>query len=159
MAQKPRSTQNDNNERRGRAGPVARDAGPAAKAALARAGFSDPALLLHWPEIAGAHVAQVAAPLRLRESTQGGVLTLKTEPAAALFLEHESRALCERINAFLGRPAVQRLRFVQTPIARRTRPVPPRPKPHAIRDDDPALAFRGPDELRKALLGLARVRG
>ena len=78
-----------------------------------RAGFSDPTLVLRWEEIAGSETARLAQPIKLSESASGGVLTLRAEPGAALFLQHDSRALCERINAYLGRTAVSRLRFVQ----------------------------------------------
>ena len=76
------------------------------KTAFVRAGFVDPTLVLRWEEIAGSETAALAQPIKLSEGPSGGVLTLKAEPGAALFLQHESRSLCERINAYLGRPAV-----------------------------------------------------
>ena len=103
-------------------------------------------------------MARIARPLRLSEGSSGGVLTLKAEPAASLFLQHESRALCDRINDYLGRPAVSRLRFVQGPLARRpARPaLPVAPQPAAA--NDPARRFQGSERLRTALLELARAR-
>jgi hypothetical protein len=139
--------------------PVARGAASLSADAFARAGFRDPTLVLRWPEIAGADVARIAQPLRLSESASGGVLTLKAEPGASLFLQHESRALCERINAYLGRNAVARLRFVQGPLAQRAarRPPPLKPSPD-LPPDDPARSFEGPDPVRAALIKLARLR-
>ncbi len=99
--------------RRGRAAAVTRDAGFAAAQAFARAGFSDPSLVLHWRDIAGPEIARIARPLRFREGPSGGVLTLMAEPGAALFLGHDARALSERINAYLGRNAVAQVKFVQ----------------------------------------------
>ena len=142
--------------RRGWAASVGRDAGITGAAAFVRAGFSDPTLILHWVEIAGADVARIARPVRF--SAKDGTLTLLAEPAAALFLGHESRALAGRINAYLGRPAVTRLKFVQ---ARLTMPPPPPlpPRPaKSLDSSDPANTYRGPDKVKAALQSLARWR-
>lgn len=143
--------------RRNWAGAIASDARANAQTAFARAGFADPTLVLRWEEIAGPETARLAQPIKISEGPSGGVLTLRAEPGAALFLQHETRALTERINAFLGRPAVARLRFVQGPLAARPvvkkRPVPPPPPP-----SDPAFRFTGPDRVKDALLALARAR-
>lgn len=132
-------------------------AGALVAQAFARAGFRDPTLVLKWREIVGADVARFAQPFKLSESPSGGVLTLRAEPAAAVFLQHQSRMLCERINAYLGRPAVSRLRFVNGAVAR---PEPPRPAPlrPAMPASEPARGFNGPDPLKAALEGLARAR-
>lgn len=145
--------------RRNRTEPVARGAASLSANVFARAGFRDPTLALRWTEIAGADVARIAQPLRLSEGASGGVLTLKAEPGAALFLQHESRALCERINAYLGRNAVTRLRFVQGPLTERRAPRTPPPEPAAEPPPgDPAYTFQGPDPVRAALIKLARRR-
>jgi len=145
-------------ERRGRAGQIAPDVMATAAAAFAHKGFADPALVLHWEKIAGPEAARIARPLRLSQGPQGGVLTLLAEPAAALFLQHETRTLCERINTYFGHPVVARLRFVQGALARR----PPAPKPvHPAAEmapGDPAREFEGPDGVREALWKLARAR-
>ena len=144
--------------RRGRAAAVSRDAGGVAAQAFFRMGFTDPALVLRWREIAGPEVARLCQPLRFSEGPQGGTLTLKALPGAALFLGHETRALTARINQYLGRPAVARQRFVQGAF------VPPRPAPAPRRpaasaaSSDPANAWQGPDNLKQALLALARWR-
>lgn len=144
--------------RRNRAEAVSREASAAANAAFARAGFRDPTLILRWEEIAGSEVARLARPVKLSEGPTGGTLTLKAEPGASLFLQHETRTLCDRINTYLGRPAVSRLRFVQGALA--ARPLRrPRPKmPSAPPPNDPALTFEGAESLKKALLELARAR-
>jgi len=96
--------------------------------------------------------------VKLTEGPTGGTLTLKAEPGGALFLQHETRTLCERINAYLGRPAVSRLRFIQGALI--PRPVaPPRQTPKAaVPSTDVAHRYQGPDKLRSALLNLARAR-
>jgi len=144
--------------RRNWAAQMAPDAMAAGGAAFARAGFTDPALILQWDKIAGPETARLTRPLRLSQSAQGGVLTLQAEPAAAVFLQHESRTLCERINRYFGQPLVARLRFVQAVLPQR--PPPPKPlRPAAeIAPNDPVLAFHGPDAVREALCRLARAR-
>ncbi|HEY6577715.1 MAG TPA: DUF721 domain-containing protein [Rhizomicrobium sp.] len=143
--------------RRSRAAAIGIDAAQLGRTAFERAGFAQQGLILRWREIAGPEVARIARPLRLSDGPTGGVLTLKAEPAAALFLQHESRALCARINAWLGRAAVQRLRFVPGELAPEPAPLsrryPQKSPPH-----DPAHRFAGPDGLKEALLALARAR-
>lgn len=145
--------------RRNRPEPVARNAAALGGDVFARAGFRDPTLVLHWAEIAGTEVARIAQPVRLSDGPSGGVLTLKAEPGASLFLQHESRALCDRINGYLGRNAVAKLRFIQAPLAQR--PARRRPPPKLAAEpppEDPARAFRGPEPVREALIKLARRR-
>ena len=144
--------------RRGRASEVGGDVTLAARSAFVRAGFADPTLVLRWKEIAGADTARLARPIKLSESASGGVLTLKAEPAAALFLQHDSRALCARINAYLGRVAVARLRFVQGPLLAPYPAPPPRPKPIDPPPADPARRWQGSPTLGQALFDLARQR-
>jgi hypothetical protein len=142
--------------RRGRASAVGGDASQAAHAAFARAGFTDPSLVLRWTEIAGSEISRIARPLRF--DAKSGILTLLAEPAAALFLGHDSRQLAERINAYLGRPAVTKVKFVQGAVSQ---PVPP-PKPARpgteAKGDDPVHKYRGPDALKTALKSLSRWR-
>jgi hypothetical protein len=144
--------------RRNRSEPVASAARLVGGAALARAGFSDATLVLRWDEIAGPELARIARPLKWSEGPSGGTLTLKAEPGAALFLQHETRSLCERINAYFGRQAVTKLRFAQGALPPKTihRSSPKRSV--AIPPNDPALAYKGTDSLRDALVNLARAR-
>ncbi len=132
--------------------------GDFAAQAFARAGFRDPTLVLRWREIVGAEIANFAQPLRLAEGPAGGVLTLRAEPAASVFLQHETRSLCERINTYLGHPAVARLRFVKGEIEAPAKPT-ARLRPAAQpAGGDPVLAFAGPDRLKASLVNLARAR-
>jgi hypothetical protein len=159
MAQSPKDKQPEPPPaRRNRSELIAREANFLGAAALAKAGFRDATLILRWDDIAGPELARIARPLKWSEGASGGTLTLKAEPGAALFLQHESRALCERINTYLGRAAVSKLRFVQGALPPKTihRPV---PKPTAtIPQNDPALSYKGKDSLRDALVNLARAR-
>ena len=104
----------------------------------------------------GPDIARFAEPLKLSEGPSGGTLTLRAEPAAAVFMQHQTRALCERINAFLGRPAVARLRFVDG-ADRATPPPepPPRPPgdpPRAAGPTIPPPSFDGPETAESRLL-------
>jgi hypothetical protein len=145
--------------RRNRTEIVGRDAGAVGASAFARAGFADPALVLRWADIVGSEVARIARPIRLTENATGGVLTVLSEPAAALFLQHESRALCERINTYLGHNAVAKLRFIQGSL-QMPRKLPANPQlPSHAPTNDPARQFQGSERLQGALLSLARVRG
>jgi hypothetical protein len=143
--------------RRNRTAAVGLDAAEIGRKAFARAGFVDCGLVLRWREIVGAEVARIARPLKLVDGPTGGTLTLKADPAAALFLQHESRALCARVNAWLGRPAVQRLRFVPGEIAPNA-PRRERPRLPEAGASDPSRRFDGNEPLKSALLRLARAR-
>jgi hypothetical protein len=137
---------------------IGADAGVTGAAAFVRAGFSDPTLVLRWSEIAGAEVARLAQPVKFSEGPAGGTLTLRAVPGAALFLAHEKRNLCERINAYLGRAAVVQLKFSQGAL----RPRPPvrkiENKAGPLPPDDPARRYQGPEGLARALQALARRR-
>ncbi len=158
MARTPQDAQEPPPQRHGRTIPVGADAGMAGAAAFARAGFRDPSLVLRWNEIAGAEVARIAQPLKYSENPGGGILTLRAAPGAALFLGHEKRALCERINTYLGRPAVNQIKFSQGALL----PKPPRPKPNKpagpLPPSDPSRRYEGPEGLARALQALARRR-
>ena len=135
------------------------DAKAAGAFAFVRAGFSDPSLVLRWNEIAGAAVARLAQPLKFSEGPSGGTLTLRTAPGAALFLAHEKRALCARINSYLGREAVVQLKFSQGAPLRVPAPAPKIHRPLGpLPPDDPSRRYRGPEGLAKALQALARRR-
>ncbi len=137
---------------------IGADAGSVAGTAFVRAGFADPTLVLRWSEIAGPEVARLAQPLKFSEGPSGGTLTLRALPGAALFLAHEKRSLCERINAYLGRPAVVQIKFSQGALSP---PPPPQPrqKPAGpLPPSDPARRYEGPEGLTRALQALAKRR-
>lgn len=159
MAQADKNKQGDAPPpRRNRTEAVGHESRSLAASAFARKGFSDPTLVLRWAEIVGPEVARLARPIRLAEGPGGGTLTLRAEPGASVFLQHETPALCERINGYLGQPAVSRLRFVQGPLEIRPVPAIARPRPGPAAGNDPARGFHGADSLRDALLALARWR-
>jgi hypothetical protein len=89
-----------------------------ASAIFLRAGFKDPGFLLHWPAIAGAHIARVAQPVKWQESPAGAVVTLRCEPSAAVLLQHETRSLVEKSNAWLGAGRIARFKLTPGPLPR-----------------------------------------
>ena len=161
MARSPKETQAKEDgapQRHNWVTAVGADAGRVATAAFVRAGFSDPTLVLRWSEIAGPEVARLAQPVKFTEGAGGGILTLRATPGAALFLAHEKRPLCERINAYLGRAAVAQLKFSQGNLL--PRPSPPKlSKPAGpLAPSDPSRRYNGPEGLKAALEALARRR-
>jgi hypothetical protein len=159
MARTPKDLQDAPPQRHNWPTAIGADAKSASASAFVRAGFSDPTLVLRWDEIAGPDVARLAQPLKFADGPSGGTLTLRTAPGAALFLAHEKRALCARINTYLGREAVVQLKFSQgAPLLTRA----PAPKVQKILGPlppgDPSRRYQGPEGLAKALQALARRR-
>jgi len=66
-----------------------------------------------WSAIIGADIAASSWPQALGRD---GALKLRVAAATALELQHRAPLLIERINVYLGRPAVSRLVFVQGPL-------------------------------------------
>ena len=122
-----------------------------ASAIFLRAGFKDPGFLLHWPAIAGAHIARLAQPVKWQESAAGAVVTLRCEPGAAVLLQHETRALVEKCNAYLGSGRIARLKLVPGALPVKSE-MPSHPAPESAPRPDKI-------DLAEALERLRRLRG
>ena len=109
-------------------------------------------LMADWPAVIGPALAAVTAPQRLT----GGTLTLACAGTVALELSHLAPQIVQRINAHLGRQAVERLRFVQLPPA--GAPAPARRKAEQPLPQRVSASLEGvaSPELREALARLAR---
>jgi hypothetical protein len=111
-------------------------------------------LLADWATIVGPALAAVTSPLRLT----AGTLTLACAGPVAMELQHLAPELIGRINAQLGKVAVERLRFVQqapagaAPGPRAPVQGPGRPLPESVTN---RLADLPEGELRQALEKLA----
>lgn len=141
MSQSAKTAEPQVAPRHGRAGPVARDALRHAETAMRRAGFDDPALVVRWREIAGAEVAELAEPVRCQRGAEGAILTLRCEPGAAVFLQHQTRELIGRLNAFLGPGAIARIRLIAGVPARPSEaPAHPSPSLAGIASAGPGIA-------------------
>jgi len=118
--------------------------------AFARAGFPDPGLVLRWAEIAGPAVARLARPVKWQEDPAGATLTLKCEAGAAVLLQHQTRELIQRLNAYLGANRIARLKLVSGQL---TPPKEPANHPAPAVEPTPESAT-----LPDALARMARLR-
>ena len=92
----------------------------------AKRGFANAELIAAWPQIAGPRYAETTQPESIAwprgpGAQDGGTLTLRVEPSVALYLQHETGQLLERVNGFLGFAAVRRVRIIQKPLERTPR--------------------------------------
>ncbi len=140
--------------RRGWAGHAGEDALGHASAALQRAGFLDATLVLRWREIAGEDIARIAEPLKLTEGPEGGVLTLKCEAGAAVFLQHQTRELQQRLATYLGSGRIARIRLIPGELER-AQGLPDHPSTGVPSPQEPPHALSLPE----ALARLDRRRG
>jgi hypothetical protein len=109
-------------------------------------------IMADWPALVGPALAAVSQPLRL----SAGTLTLACSGPVAMELQHLGPQLAQRINAALGRVAVERFRFVQRAPASAA-PPPRRAAPAALPARvESAIAGVESAELRDALARLAR---
>lgn len=123
--------------------------------AFQRAGFVDPGFLLHWPQIAGAHIARVAQPVKWQESPAGAVVTLSCEPGAAVLLQHETRALVEKCNTYLGPGRIARFKFVNGTVSAEAA-IPPHPAPESNHSEDKISLSEALEKLRRTRTQLSR---
>jgi hypothetical protein len=132
---------------------------------LARHGFGESDVLLHWTEIVGADLADRCQPLRLqwpprRVATEPATLVVRVESGSALVLQHMETVIVERLNGYLGWRCVGRLALRQGPVAPRPAPrrTPSSPEPRLVDAAARAVADFENDELRAVLTRLgARV--
>jgi hypothetical protein len=136
--------------RHGWARPASEIALGEAKGAFARAGFADATLLLRWADIAGAQVARIARPAKWQDGPEGAVLTLKCEAGAIVFLQHQTRELTDRLNAYLGRGRIARLKLVVGGLTNV-----PEPPNHPAPTAEPVV---GRLDLPEALMQLQKAR-
>jgi hypothetical protein len=130
-------------------------------AAFRRFGFVQSSIVSRWKEIVGVRYAAVSSPESIRfpiGKKSRGVLTLVVEGAHAPMMQHVAPTIVERVNAFFGYPAVERVSFRQGIVqAARERPrrAPPslRPIPAELGE---SLREVADPELRACLESLAR---
>ncbi len=110
-------------------------------------------IMADWPELVGPALAAVTQPLRLAS----GTLTLACAGPVAMELQHLAPQLAGRINAALGRVAVERFRFVQQAPAAAAPRKKAAPKPVALPERvESAIESVASPELREALERLGR---
>lgn len=154
-------------DRRARPAGIGVLAGLASRAAFDKRGFASASILGRWPDIVGAELAQHAMPVEVRFARVGAeraVLVLQVASgAAATLLQMRAPLLIERVNAFLGYPAIGRIEAHQGPLPkprrRVRRPLAPA-SPEAERAVNQKIGDIGSDDVKSALrrLGLSIAR-
>lgn len=102
-----------------------------------RAGVSI-GLVQSWDEIVGPRLAGRTRPEKIQwpkrpsddDPFEPATLVIACEGAAALHLQHETSEVIGRVNAYLGFPAIGRIRIVQKPVHRAAEA--PRPRPRVL---------------------------
>lgn len=115
--------------------------------AFEKYGFSTATLLTEWTAIAGAEVAQVTAPERVKwprgqesygeageapAERGGATLVLRVDPSRALDVEYKTAQIIDRINRYFGYRAISALRLLQAPVTPRVVAARPRAPVAAI---------------------------
>lgn len=146
--------------------PAGKSLSPLIRELDARFGQGHGGLQARWAEIVGEQTARRTEPVKLTKGRggAGATLEIKVEGAAALAVQHQAADILERVNLFLGRGAVEKLRIVQGPVRKTavaTTPKPARPRSPAPLDAaaeaDLARAVEpAPSPLRDALVRLGR---
>jgi hypothetical protein len=101
------------------------------RAVLEKGGRDYAALIAEWKLIVGEALAESSLPEKLarkRPATEGnanpagGVLTVRVTSGAAMEFQHREPQILERINAYLGHRAVDRLKLIPRAAPARSRP-------------------------------------
>lgn len=149
-----------------RATPLADLVGKALDPVVAKQGFGESDIILHWDHIVGPRLAAVSDPVRLqwppRPSGRSptappdpATLVVRIEGAFAIELQHVAPLVIERVNARLGWKCVGRIGIRQGPGTRRPpRPARVPPDPQAAREAREAAAAIEDEALRAALARL-----
>lgn len=149
---------------RGGPRPLAQTVRKVAQPALRRQGFAEADIVLRWTEIVGERLAARSTPERLEQPrSAAAVLHVRVAPGAGPELQHLAPLVLERINAFFGWRAVDRLRLVQAPLPARRGAKAQSAEPLSADEAaalDSSLAATGDDRLKQALkrLGESVVR-
>ena len=130
----------------------------------ARRGFATSNLIASWSEIVGARTAASSRPDRIvwpkgtAQEGKAALLVLRVDGPRAVFIQHESGQIIERVNAFLGYAAIGQIRIVQAPLGGATemRPRPPSVSQSQEARLSEAVAGVENEGLRAALARLGR---
>lgn len=138
--------------------PLAELIGKALDPVVRKRGLARVELFAWWPDIVGAAYAERTAPERIRWSRDGAAtLVVRCDPALALQFSYEADKVRERLNGYLGYPAVGAVRIVQRPFATGKEVA---PEPAATADIPRAMAGRldrFDTPLKDSLSALARA--
>ena len=140
---------------------------------LAKQGFGQSSLILHWDDIVGERLAECCEPIKLQwpprapqrapdAAVEPATLVLRVSGGMAIEIQHMAPILVERVNSHLGWRAVGRIAIKQGPLQRAGRPVRIAPPDAAALAEARAATEGVADEgLRTALvrLGARALRG
>jgi len=132
---------------------------PVTKPTLQKRGFYESRLLTEWPHIVGATFAQYSMPqdvIHDRFEREGNKLRLVVDPAWALEVQYMEPVILERIAAYFGYRAIERLVIIQAPVTI-DHPTIPKPTEELAPPEDIIQQFShiSDDRLREALIKLA----
>lgn len=117
--------------------------------------------MTEWQEIVGTALAGGSAPEKLSPGRdgKGGTLDIRVDSALALELQHLQPQIIERVNAYFGYGAVERIRLRQGPLPRPPvrRRASPTASPAAAEEVAETVAPVADPELRAALDRLGRA--
>ena len=124
--------------------------------ALGRRGFAEGGLALDWAAVAGEEIAANTVPLKVsypKGARERGTLHLKVAGGYAPVLAHCEPLLIERVNAYLGYRAIERLKLTQGRLER------PRTRPESPDDSAPTAPVPGIEDpnLAEALGAFAKA--
>ncbi len=109
---------------------------------LKKRGFAEVDILNHWETIVGEDLARMTCPVRPalpRGRRDRGTLHIRAPGALAPEVQHRFPRLRQKINAYFGYQAVEKLRLIQGPLPAgkedpAPRPLPPDPETRARLD-------------------------
>lgn len=144
--------------------PLAQLSQPLMADAFGKQGFASSELITRWADIVGPEVAAHAEPLKIQwrrpaadEPPEPATLILRVEGPIALEIQHQSGAIIERVNRFLGWHAIGRIALRQAPLHRKPRKqAPPGPDPAVTERIAAALPIED-DALRDAVARLGAM--
>jgi len=121
-------------------------------------GLARAELIQWWPDIVGAAYAGRTAPERIRWGRDGRAATLviRCDPALALQLSYETERVRERLNGYLGYPAVASVKIVQQRIGEPEPPAKPARQAGALPPDVEAKLGGCEGPLGESLRALGR---
>jgi len=114
---------------------------------IARRGFATAELLAAWSDIVGARYADCSRPEKIvwprGAANEGapGVLIVAIEGPRALLLQHEVDQIVQRVNAFIGHGAINKVKIVQGSVKSRRAPVIQAPGPIGPREESSLAAL------------------
>jgi hypothetical protein len=153
--------------------PLADLVGGAVDPVLAKLGFGQSSLILHWDDIVGERLAACSEPIKLQwpsrpshrqpdAAIEPATLILRVSGGMAIEIQHLAPQLIERVNAHLGWRAIGRLAIRQGPLekTRSLQRIAP-PDAQALAQAREATEGVADEDLRKALilLGARALRG